>query len=121
MLDSVLKETALLEEEASRAEIVNSRLREPLTVAEECLAIRKRRPSRELTRDAVERALNEQVKMRKKSPNPKHETLDCGHVPRPDRAGDEEKVQTRNMKPSNRLKALGDDHDMMLAHEDVEP
>jgi len=96
MLDSVLKETALLEEEASRAEIVNSRLREPLTVAEECLAIRRRRPSRELTRDAVERALNEQVI--RKSPNPRLEALDL--VSRPQGAVDESMIQTRNLNPS---------------------
>eukprot|EP00284_Hemiselmis_tepida_P011211 CAMPEP_0174939876 /NCGR_PEP_ID=MMETSP1355-20121228/67726_1 /TAXON_ID=464990 /ORGANISM="Hemiselmis tepida, Strain CCMP443" /LENGTH=390 /DNA_ID=CAMNT_0016186917 /DNA_START=69 /DNA_END=1238 /DNA_ORIENTATION=- len=66
-LESVVREAVLLEEEAARAEVVNAKLREPLSVAEECLSIRRRRPARELTRDSVERALNEQVAASKHS------------------------------------------------------
>jgi len=60
-LESILKEAVLLEEEAARATSMFEKMKEPLAMAEECLALRKKRPPRELTRDAVERALNEQV------------------------------------------------------------
>ena len=35
--------------------------KEPLAVAEECLLLRRKRPTRENTRDQVERSLHEQV------------------------------------------------------------
>lgn len=60
-LDAVHMESAELEAEAARAEHVHELMKEPLAVAEECLNIRKRRPHREQTRDAVERGLNEQA------------------------------------------------------------
>jgi len=60
-LAMTLKETALLEEEMAHAEATWEKLKDPLSVAEECLSIRRRRPPRELTRDAVERSLNEQM------------------------------------------------------------
>jgi hypothetical protein len=51
----------MLEDEAAHAEATHEKMKDPLTVAEENLNIRRKRPPRELTRDAVERALNEQV------------------------------------------------------------
>ncbi|KAJ1475714.1 Tektin family-domain-containing protein [Baffinella frigidus] len=60
-LEFILQETAMLEDEAAHAEATHEKMKDPLTVAEENLGVRRRRPARELTRDAVERALNEQV------------------------------------------------------------
>ena len=51
----------MLEDEAAHAEATHEKMKDPLAVAEENLNIRRKRPPRELTRDAVERALNEQV------------------------------------------------------------
>jgi len=60
-LDAVLHETSMLEDEAAHAEATLEKMKDPLAVAEENLAIRRKRPPREMTRDIVERALNEQV------------------------------------------------------------
>ncbi len=60
-LEAILRETSMLEDEAAHAEATHEKMKDPLTVAEENLNIRRKRPPRELTRDAVERALNEQV------------------------------------------------------------
>ena len=60
-LEAILRETSMLEDEAAHAEATHEKMKDPLAVAEENLNIRRKRPPRELTRDAVERALNEQV------------------------------------------------------------
>eukprot|EP00960_Hanusia_phi_P051618 760906-Hanusia_phi.AAC.8 len=75
-LEAILKETVMLEEETSRTEAIHEKmkaspegsssmflilLQDPLQVAEENLIIRSKRPTREQTRDAVERSLNEQI------------------------------------------------------------
>jgi len=60
-LEEILRETSLLEDEAAHAEATHEKMKDPLNVAEDNLAIRRKRPPREMTRDAVERALNEQV------------------------------------------------------------
>jgi prefoldin subunit 5 len=60
-LDVLMMEYAELEAEAARCEHVHELLKEPLAVAEECLGVRRGRPLREQTRDAVERTLNEQA------------------------------------------------------------
>jgi len=60
-LEAILKETSMLEDEAAHAEATFEKMKDPLAVAEENLSIRRKRPPREQTRDAVERALNEQV------------------------------------------------------------
>jgi len=60
-LEEILRETSLLEDEAAHAEATHEKMKDPLNVAEENLAIRRKRPPREMTRDAVERSLNEQA------------------------------------------------------------
>uniref|UniRef100_A0A7S0I2L7 Tektin n=1 Tax=Hanusia phi TaxID=3032 RepID=A0A7S0I2L7_9CRYP len=60
-LEAILKETVMLEEETSRTEAIHEKMKDPLQVAEENLIIRSKRPTREQTRDAVERSLNEQI------------------------------------------------------------
>mmetsp|Transcript_21051 Transcript_21051/g.57994 ORF Transcript_21051/g.57994 Transcript_21051/m.57994 type:complete len:393 (+) Transcript_21051:163-1341(+) len=60
-LEAILRETSMLEDEAAHAEATLEKMRDPLAVAEENLNIRRKRPPREMTRDNVERALNEQV------------------------------------------------------------
>ena len=60
-LELLLRETAALEDEAAHSEATHEKMKDPLVVAEENLQVRRKRPARELTRDAVERALNEQV------------------------------------------------------------
>lgn len=60
-LEAILRESSMLEDEAAHAEATHEKMKDPLSVAEENLNIRRKRPPRELTRDAVERALNEQV------------------------------------------------------------
>eukprot|EP00288_Rhodomonas_lens_P013805 CAMPEP_0177708844 /NCGR_PEP_ID=MMETSP0484_2-20121128/10489_1 /TAXON_ID=354590 /ORGANISM="Rhodomonas lens, Strain RHODO" /LENGTH=414 /DNA_ID=CAMNT_0019220427 /DNA_START=209 /DNA_END=1453 /DNA_ORIENTATION=- len=60
-LEEILRETSMLEDEAAHAEATHEKMKDPLNVAEDNLAIRRKRPPREMTRDAVERALNEQV------------------------------------------------------------
>ena len=59
-LDLVLAETQELKDEMARAEQVLEIMKDPLQVADDCLNTRARRPIREQTRDAVERALQEQ-------------------------------------------------------------
>ena len=83
-LEAILKETVMLEEETSRTEAIHEKmkvdsllqlvfvgflnlLQDPLQVAEENIIIRSKRPTREQTRDAVERSLNEQVPIFSKS------------------------------------------------------
>ena len=53
-------ETQEIKDEMARAEQVLEIMKDPLQVSDDCLNTRARRPIREQTRDAVERALQEQ-------------------------------------------------------------
>jgi hypothetical protein len=59
-LELILNETQELKDEMARAEQVLEIMKDPLQVSDDCLNTRARRPIREQTRDAVERALQEQ-------------------------------------------------------------
>jgi len=60
-LEFTLRETTLVEDEMHNCEHLTERIKECQPYIEEALAVRRRRAPRELTRDAVERALNEQL------------------------------------------------------------